>query len=246
VTYFYMACLVMIGTFPEFGAVRPAAAVVGLMTCGVAGVVSHRRIVTEGDRARLGVLAIAVVAATVLTLLNRFVRAPLTSDGEPVFGFGASLLLLSFFGGFYWASLGPGRWLAPAAVAANVGLGLLVFPAPSAVTARALAASVLWNLFPYFPCRHLGRALEGAGARHARYVETVDEGAEHAAFVEGRESVVGLVRQAREDALRQLDVLAPRLDPRIAELASHRLKEVEQRLKAIESEPESSSSTTTS
>jgi hypothetical protein len=236
VTYFYMTSLVLVSLFRDFGAVPAPAVLAGLATCGAAGIVSHRRIVTHGERARLGVFGLAVGAATLLTLLNGFARSALGNEGEPILGFGTGLLLLSFLGGFYWRSLGRWRWAVPLAAAGNVVLGVLVLPVPSAITGRALVAGVLWGLFPYFPCRHLSWALDRAGARHARSTRAVDEGAEEVAFVHGRESVLGLVRQARDDAFRQLQVLAPRLGPRIAEVAFRRLKEVERRLRSIESE----------
>jgi hypothetical protein len=65
-------------------------------------------------------------------------------------------------------------------------------------------------------------------------MEAVDEGAERAAFLQGRESVVGLVRQAREDALRQLESVRSTLDAPLADLVTKRLEEVERRLHSIE------------
>lgn len=246
VSYLYIATLTAAAVLPELGGLPVAAAVAGVATCAVVGTVSHRRIVAQGEAARLGAFVMALPVGIVLTLLSHFSRSPVTADGEPIFGFGFGLLLFSFLGGFYWRSLRGWRWLFPAAVAGNVVLGVLVFPLPAAVTPRALLASLIWNLFPYFPSRHLATALERARDRHAASVHVDDEGAEHRAFLDGQESVIGLVRQARDDALGQLNRLAPRLDPRVAELAADRLEEVERRLKATGAGHESSSSTTTS
>ena len=245
VSYLYIFIMVMASTLRHLGGMPVAAAAGGGAMCVAVGVVSHRWITSEGERARLGVFLLAAATATVLTLLGAFFRAPVTADGDPFFGFGTSLLLLSFLGGFYWGSLGRRRWVVPAAVVANVALGLLVFPAPEAVTGRALISALAYNLFTFFPCRHLSRALDRAAARHARWVEAVDAETERAAFLDGQESVVGLVRHAQEDARRRLQALAPNLDAGIVELAAHRLEEVDRRLRGIETARVSSSSTTT-
>ena len=246
VTYVYMVVLCMAATLEPLGDMPLPAATAGGLTCVVAGLVSHRWIVTRGERARLRVFLLAVAVGTVLTLLTAFHEQPVTTDGEPLLGFGISLLLLSFLGGFYWRSLAGMRWILPAAVVGNLVLGLLVYPVPSPISARSVVASLAYNLFPLFPCRHLALALERAGGRHNASLEALDEGAVRAAFLAGRESVVGLVREAREDALRQLERLEPRLDAQIAELAANRLEEVDRRLRGIEAQGASSSSTTTS
>lgn len=245
VTYLYMAVFFSVGMFPDLGGLPAPAVAAGVTTCAVIGVVSHRRIVRRGETAQLGVFSLAVVAATVLTLLGAFAGSPVSADGEPIFGFGPGLLLLAFLGGFYWRSLAGWRWLFPAAVAGNVALGLLLFGAPSSISVRALAASVLWSFFPYFPCRHLATALTRARARHAVSVHTRDEGAEQLAFLEGRESVVGLVRQAHDDAIRRLRELTPRIDAGLAQFAAGRLEEVERRLRTTPPARGSWSSTTT-
>ena len=51
---------------------------------------------------------------------------------------------------------------------------------------------------------------------------------------DGRESVVGLVRQARLDALAQLERLGPELDDRLGALAALRLEEVDRRLRTLD------------
>jgi hypothetical protein len=246
VTYCYPLALSLIGMFPQFGGVALPAAVLGGAVCAAAAVVSHRGIVKRGEGGRLRAFSVAVVAATVLTLLAGFARSPITAEGDPVLGFGTGLVVLSFLGGFYATSLGRWRWVMPVAVVGNVALGLAVFPVPSAITLRVVVAAVVYDLFPYFPFRHMARALHRAEAQHAEAIHAVDSEAERAAFFEGARSVVGLVREAREEALGQLRMVAPRLDVRIAALAAHRLEEVERRLRTIEPQPEWSSSTTTS
>jgi hypothetical protein len=100
-----------------------------------------------------------------------------------------------------------------------------------------VAAAITYNLFPYFPCRHLGTALERAGERHAASVHAVDQRAEHDAFRHGRESVVSLVRRAQADATSRLHALAAELDAPVRDLAAHRLREVDRRLRAAEAAP---------
>lgn len=242
VTYLYMAILTLAGMLGDMGGVPLAPTAVGVVTCAVIGIVSHRRIVTYGERARLWAFGLAMVAATVLTLVYAFARTPVTADGEPMLGSGSGMLLLSFLGGFYWRSLAGWRWLMPVVMAANVVLCVWLFPTPSAITIPDVAASLIYSLVPYFPCRHLAGALERARDRHAVLLHTRDEGAEQLAFLEGRESVAGLVFQARADALGQLERRKPHLDAGIAQMASDRLEEVERRLRA-RSGPGSSSTT---
>lgn len=230
VGYFYVGALVATWPLPAAGSVPAVPYAIGLLLCLAGGLASHRRTMRLGQRARRRVYVAAVLVATTLTLLSTTATTPVGPDGQARMGFGVSLPLLAFIGGFYWRSLGPWRWLVPAAVAANVALGVVVFPVPAAVDLRTVVAATIYNLFPFLPCLHLDVALQRAADRHSTFVETADEGAERAAFLEGRESVIGLVHQARDDALHQLDALTPRLDPALAALAGARLEEVDRRL----------------
>jgi hypothetical protein len=180
-----------------------------------------------------------------LTVVSALARSPITTDGQLLLPSVNGTLLLSFLGGFYWDSLAGWRWLVILAMVGGTLFGVAVFPVRAALTPGSLTAAVAWSVFPYFPCRHLARSLRRAQVRHAESVQVADQGAERAAFIAGRRSVVTLVHQARADALRQLTALQPELDPSVAELAADRLEEVGRRLLEIDSEPESSSSTTT-
>lgn len=233
VAYYYVAVLAAAWVSTPLGGVSVGLTVAGVATCVVAGSVSHQVAVTRGRRARLGIYVGAVGVSLVLTLLCGRPRIPFRPDGVANLGFGNALILLTFLGGYYWDSLRRWRWLVPAGIAANVLVGFLIFPGASTVSLRFLLAAVLFNMFPFFPCRHLSRALEAAAAEHARALQAVDEDAERAAFLEGRESVIGLVRQAREDAMAQLRALRPQLEPGLAELAVRRLEQVDQRLLAL-------------
>jgi hypothetical protein len=244
--YFYVFWLQIGSLMPNNGRNPPAVVAAGAGVCVAAGAFSHRLVVARRERASGGVIAVGIVAALALTAFSHFIRSPLTIEGEPILGFGPGLLVLSFIAGYYSWSLGRRQWATFAAMAGVVLLGLWMFPLPAALNMRTMVGAVAYNVFPYFPLRHLASALHRAAAQHAEDIEAVDQGAERAAFLSGRESVVGLVRQAREDALRQLDAVRPTLDPLLAELATHRLEEVEQRLRSIEPAGGSSSSTTTS
>ena len=234
VAYYYVAVLSAAWTLPPSGRVPAGPVAAGVALCIAAGFLSHRQVVARGKRARLGILGAAVAVSIVLTLLCANPRAPLRPDGVPAFAHGSALVLLSFLGGYYWTSLGRWRWLVPAGMAVNVALGLLLFPVPSAILGRTVASSIVSGLFAFFPCLHLSQTMEKVAATHARSVQAVDESAERAAFLEGRESVIGLVREAREDAKTQLTAAGSRLDAGLAELATHRLEEVGQRLKAMQ------------
>ncbi len=234
VAYLYVAALTASLLLPVGGSLPPGPVVLGVSLCVGAGLLSHRRTVGQGARARLGVFVGAIAVASILASLGAFARQPVNADGVAVVSIGPGMVLLSFLGGFYWRSLGRWRWLVPAAAAGNVVLGLLVCQAPTGLTLRTVLGTVLYNLFPFFPCLHLARALERAAATHAAAVHAVDKEAERAAYLEGTESVIGLVRRAGQDARAQLVALDGRLDVPLARLATDRLEEVERRLRAIE------------
>lgn len=244
--YLYVLMIELTTMAPHLGAAPVPVGVSGATTCVAAGVLSHRRAIALGDAARRDLLVLAAFTAVVLTLLSGFFRSPLSIEGDPLAGFGPGLLLLSFFGGFYGALLGRRQWAVLAAMAAVVALGIWVFPDRSAVTPRFLLAAVIYNTWSYLPLRHLARAFAQVGAQHLAVLQAVDEGAEQAAFLEGRDSVVGLVRQARADASGQLEAMRAGLDPPLADLATRRLEEVERRLGTMAPAGGSSSSTTTS
>jgi hypothetical protein len=234
VAYSYVGALQLSSGIPNVGGAPPAVVLLGTALCVAAGLLSHHLVTTAGDAARARVIALGIVTALAVTALSGFFRSPLTVEGEPTLGFGPGLLLLSFIAGYYSWARGHRQWALLAAMVAVVLVGLWVFPDRAALTARAVAGNVVYNLFPYFTLRHLARALQQAGAQHLEDMEAVDEGAERAAFLQGRESVVGLVRQAREDALRQLESVRSTLDAPLADLVTKRLEEVERRLHSIE------------
>ena len=234
VVCYYVAVLVansLLAPAGGFG-ILPVAA--GVTLCVVTGLLSHRQTMLRGPRARLGVYQATVAVSLVLTALLCRPPIPVRESGTAILGFSASLSLLALLGGFYWRSLGGWRWLMPAGMAANVAIVLATFPVPSAVSGRNVLASVMYHGSLFFPFRHLSQSLDAAAAEHTAAVEAVDAGAERAAFLEGRESVVGLVRRARQDALDQLVALGPGLDGHLADLAAHRLEEVDRRLGTIE------------
>ncbi len=233
VAYFYVVALVAFWVLPPGGSVPVPLVGVGLAACAIAGVVAHRHTAGPDTKARRG-LWLAVAVTTALTLVHSTAQSPITADGNANLGFGVGLILLAFIGGFYWDSLAVWRWLVPATVVANMALAVALFPIPSAVDARSLIAATIGGLYPFFPCRHLTLALGRMSARHLSSTGAADEEAVRAAFVDGRESVVSLVRQARQDALRQLELLGPRLDARLGELATLRIEEVDRRLDALE------------
>ena len=82
-------------------------------------------------------------------------------------------------------------------------------------------------------CRHVSRSLARATERHLAETVAEDEQARQAAFLEGQESVLTLVRLARDDARAQLAAVAPRLEPSLSSLVSARLEEVDRRLLSL-------------
>lgn len=245
VTYLFMAVLVALSAFPFLGSLPPAPAAAGIAACMVAGWWSHRRLLRHGAAARPEVFGGAVMVALFLTVLVTLTaRRPFGPDGDVLYQFGTGTLLLSFLGGVYQSWLPRRGWVVGSAIAAVVLTGVALNPVP--VVASSLVAAIVWFLTPYLPCRRVSAAMSTAGRQYASAIQDEDGGAVEAAFDDGRRSVVELVGQARDDALRQLRQLGPTLDRRLADLAARRLEEVGRRLSTIGSGPESSSSTTTS
>ena len=233
VPYFYVASLVTSWLLPFGGAVPVHFVAIALVACGAGGLIAYRQTGALKMKARRGLL-LAVTVTTILTLVHSTATEPLTADGNPNLSYGAGVLLLAFTAGFYWDSLGSWRWLAPAALAGVTVLAVALFRVPSAVDARSVLGAVIGALYPFLPSRHVTSALGRVSAQHARSTHDEDEEAVRAAFLDGRESVVGLVRQARLDALAQLERLGPGLDARLGELAALRLEEVDRRLRTLD------------
>ena len=233
VPYFYIAILIASWLLPGGGSVPMPSVAVGLAACAAGGLITHRLTGARVTKARRGLL-LAVAVTTVATLVHSTATQPITADGNPNLGYNVGILLLAFTAGFYWDSLGSWRPLAPAALAGVTVLAVILFPVPSAVDARSVLGAVVGSLYPFLPCVHLTSALGRVSAQHARSTQDEDEEAVRAAFPDGRESVVGLVRQARLDALAQLERLGPELDDRLGALAALRLEEVDRRLRTLD------------
>jgi hypothetical protein len=233
VPYIYIAALVAVAPLPVGGSVPMPWVAVGIAACAAGGLIALRQTGPLEAKARRG-MCVAVAVATVLTLMYCTATWPITADGDPNLGFNRSLLLLAFVSGFYWDSLSSGwRWLAPGALAVNTAIAVALFPVPP-VDIRSVVSAIGGTMYPFFACRHLTSTLGRASAEHARSTRAEDEEAVRTAFSEGRESVVSLVRQARQDALAQLERLGPQLDAGLGELAAIRLEEVDRRLRTLD------------
>jgi hypothetical protein len=233
VPYIYVATLVAAWGLPSNSALPLPLTVVGVATCAAGGLIAHRQTGGLREKGRRA-LWLAVAVMTVLTLLHSGARWPVTADDTAILGFSVGILLLAFIAGFYWASLRRWRWLVPAAAAANAALAVVLFPVSSVLTLRSVIQAVVGGMWPFFPCRRLTANLARVSAEHARSTEAEDEEAVRAAFADGRESVVGLVRQARQEAMAQLERLGPQLDAGLGELAASRLQEVDRRLSTLD------------
>ena len=231
--------------FPSNGAVPLA--VVGVMIAVVlaGGWWSHRRLVRRGLDARPSILAVAVAASLALTIIgNPRVTIPVTPDGNTSY-MGIGLLLLAYAGGIYWHGLERRLLvLLGAGVLANAALVPLVSPAD--VHPRSLALSILLSLAPFPTTRRISNSLARATERDAGQSREEDRTERVRAFEEGRETVVGLVRRARDDARRQLANLEITLEPSVASVVQSRLEEVDRRLGSMTEPAVLSSSTTTS
>jgi hypothetical protein len=216
-----------------------------ILVCAVAAWWSHRQLVRGRPDARAAILRAAVVAALAVTLLTcPFVTEPITADGDtPYIGLG--LMLLAFMGGMYSDGLRRSLALLVGGTAAVTG-GLMLVLTPGPLNVRSFVAGLVYSVVPYPTCRHISRSLARATARHQEATAEEDELARQGAFGQGQESVLVLVRLARDDARAQLAAVAPRLEPDLHALVSARLEEVDQRLLSLAPDAGSSSSTTTS
>jgi hypothetical protein len=231
VPYFYVGFMVALWFLPLGGSVPVPFVAIGVAVCAGGGILAHRRTGDLVAKARAGVFLAAAVAI-VLTLVHSTAGSPLNADGNPNLSFNIGIILVAFIGGFYWDALGSWRWVMPAAIGCNTALAVALFPL--AIDGRSVIGAVVGGLYPFFACRHLTSALGRASAQHARTALVEDEEAVRRSYLDGRESVVGLVRQARREALAQLERLGPRLDARLSELAAHRIEEVERRLSTLD------------
>jgi hypothetical protein len=245
VTYGLIAFQVLGFLPPGRGAVPVVAAGWAIAICAAAAWWSHRQVLTYGPRAREPILRAAIAASVALTiLLCTQVTDPLTADGDTVY-IGLGPMLLAYLGGMYGVGLSRrlGVLVGTAAVA-NIGLVLALSPGP--VNLRSLLGSTGLSVAPFAGCRHISRSLARATERHLQATVEADERARQTAFLEGQESVMALVRLARDDAWAQLARIAPDLDPNLSALVGARLEEVDRRLLSLTPAAKLSWSTTTS
>lgn len=227
-TYVFIALLCAVGQSPSFGSLPVPVVISQVVACLGTGWWSHRLLVTGRRGARFKVFAAAVVLGGALTIVTGTTsRQLLNPDGDPIYPL-IGLMLAAMVAGFYASHL-P-RW---AGVVALVAVAALIVFSPAPIAARSLAAGLLWNSMPYPLCRRVGRLVAGASDHHVEVTHDADRQAAQAAYIKGQESVVAMVRQARDDAFRQLAELAAALQPELSALASSRLEEVDQRLIAI-------------
>jgi hypothetical protein len=231
------------------GGFPPLAVVVALAgLCVLGSWVAHRLLVRRGRGGRPAVLGVAVVVCVAITVVGSLsATAAWTDDGLPVY-VNTGMLLLAYLGGFYWYRLGPaGLGLLLAGFAGSGAAALFLSPGPAQL--RPFAAVMLSFVGVFPACRRMSTLLAEATERYERQSRSDDRVAIEEAFGDGRRSVADLVREARDDAHRQLDQVRHELDGRLAEHVETRLEEVDLRLRSLDQEPDFvalSSSTTTS
>ena len=156
------------------------------------------------------------------------VTEPVNADGDTsyiVLGF----MLLAFIGGLYTEGLR--RQLAVMVGAAAVFIAVLILVlTPGPANTRSFLCAMAYSLCVYPMPRHIGRSLTRATEHHLEETMAEDEQARQALFLDGQESVLALVRLARDDARAQLASVAAQLEPSLSNLVSARLEEVDRRL----------------
>ena len=232
VTYGLIGAQLTAVVFPGRGEVPVGAAGAAIVVCALAAWWSHRQLVRGRPDARGAILRAAILAALAVTLLTcPFVTESVTADGETSY-IGLGLMLLAFMGGMYSEGLRRSWAVLVGAAAAATGVLMLVLT-PSPLNWRSFVAAIAYSAVPYPTCRHISRSLARATERHQAATVDEDERARQEAFLKGQESVLTLVRLARDDARRQLAAVASGLDPELHGLVSARLEEVDRRLLSL-------------
>jgi hypothetical protein len=232
VTYGLIAAEMIPMLVPARGGLRPWAAGVAVACCAAAAWWSHRQLARGGAAARPRVLAGAMVVALALTVLaSLFVTVASSPDGDVSYS-AVGLMLLAIVGGVYWHGLDRRMTVLLGAVA-TVLAALMVVLAPGPSSVRSIVCALAFSLIPFPACRHIGRSLAGATRRHQEAAVDEDRQATEEAFAEGQESVLDLVRLARDEARAQLVAVADILEPDVATHVSSRLEEVDQRLERL-------------
>ena len=217
---------------PTRGGLRLSVACSGIALCAVAAWWSHRQLMMRGGRARPAVLCGAIVMAVVLTvLICPSLTHPLDPDGATSYS-GLGIFLLAIVGGFYWHGLGLRLTTLLIAVVV-VCIVLIPIISNGPFDLRALLCSLALSVAPFPMCREVSENLARATERDHAAAADEHERATEQAFSEGRESVLSLVRMARDDAKAQLADVAPRLEPDLAALVGSRLEEVDRRLESL-------------
>ncbi|MEA2902501.1 MAG: hypothetical protein QOH36_2388 [Actinomycetota bacterium] len=232
VAYALIGAQLLAVVLPGRGMVPVAGVGSGIAVCGIAAWWSHRQLLRRGPLARPAILRGAVVAALAVTLLTApLVTESVNADGDTSY-IALGVMLLAFIGGMYREGL-ERRLVVLVGLAAMLVAGLVFALTPGPTNFRSFLCAIAYSVAIYPPCRHISRALARATERHLEATVAEDEEARAAAFLRGQESVVDLVRLARDDARRQLAAVAPRLEPALNELVSARLEEVDRRLLSL-------------
>ena len=99
--------------------------------------------------------------------------------------------------------------------------------------ARSFASFLAGSLATFPTCRRISINLAKASEEYAVRAREEDRASVEEAFQQGQDTVLELVRQARDEAYRQLHQLSGKLEPALAKLVSGRLEEVDIRLEKI-------------
>jgi hypothetical protein len=243
VLYGLIAAEVVPLLLPARGGLEPWAAGVAMAICGLAAWWSHRQLARRGAAARPTVLVGAMIVAVVLTVLTgAYLTEVVSAEGDTLYQ-AIGLMLLSIVGGMYWHGLSRLMTGALVGVAGLIGLLGAAF-AQGPPSFRSFACAVAFNVAPFPTAVHIGRSLARATKDDQEAAADEDRRATEEAFTEGQESVLALVRLARDDAQAQLASVAITLEPDVARLVGARLKEVDQRLATLAGDGLSSSTTT--
>lgn len=127
------------------------------------------------------------------------------------------------------------RMVALLAAASFTSAALMLAFSRGPLSLSAFLCSVVLSVAPFPMCCHVSRTLARAGSLEVAAEAHEDQRVTEAAYTEGQQSVLALVRLARDDARAQLAALTVSLEPDVAALVTTRLQEVDRRLESLAS-----------
>ena len=244
ICFIYAAVLAWHDIFPN-SAHMPLPLVAAVSTAYlVCALWAHRVLLRRGQRARptIVMVMVAIGAAYGLAglLTMGLIRSPV--DHGPFVVTAGTIIAPAIVAGFYWPTLATYRRIPLVAMA-------FVLVVAELTISRAhpglwqIAVAEVWPMGAFLSCLGMGHALERSAASFDQALRAQANEDKHQRYVEGWNSVVDLVSQARDDAHTALNQRAADLPHRHRAELSRRLERIDSCLIQLRSEWPSSMTT---